>query len=502
MRTRDRRFWTTVASVLSLLLVLSLHAGVVLSRDGDLSWDDSNYLQRGLYHARQVREKGNLELLRLAYSLRFESPKPPGFTAILAISALGSNPSLRFVLLAGTSGTLAILVLSLGYCLGSRARTWKLPLALALALTSPALFRLSLVAMVEVLLSAVVLLAAAGLMWWLDSPRPAHATAYVAGAAGALLTKTTGAVAPLALLLSAAYSSARGLIPRSRVLAIVAQTLLAVAVASTWYWFNWLPATRHIAAAARYQEYLGSLPASLPARAWVVFSKGLGPALPLLTLLAPGFFEARIRTLGQRVMVLAVLIAGSLLVVFSLCLTYAESRFVAPVAPWLATAFVMSLPDRLDRRRRVFLTAITVLGLTVSIPAALVRRPNPTPWFYAECLSAAGSTSAQVDVGVLGSTAGVNVYKVRLLGELSEHPERIRVRELSRLAASDLARHLSEMEVVVVVEVPEASRDSIPGLNLGYRESRRLLAQRDDFERSTTCSSPDATWLARKTPRD
>ena len=43
-------------------------------------WDDANYLYRGLYHANQISEIGDLLFLRLPYSLFFESPKPPFLT--------------------------------------------------------------------------------------------------------------------------------------------------------------------------------------------------------------------------------------------------------------------------------------------------------------------------------------------------------------------------------------------------------------------------------------
>ncbi len=129
----------------------------VLRTDARIEYDDAAYLHRGLYHAAQVSERGNLLLPRLVWSLSFESPKPPLFHGVIALAALAfGRDNLGAVLVTAT----LVPLLALSPAIYALAREAAIPraglLALATYLAMPAALALGTRLLTETTLAATV----------------------------------------------------------------------------------------------------------------------------------------------------------------------------------------------------------------------------------------------------------------------------------------------------------------------------------------------------------
>ena len=85
--SRSDAMTLTFTLVLSLGLIASLTRIVVL-REGNLAWDDADYLQRGLRIARLSVSRGGLDVPRAIVETLRERPKPPLLAAWIEVVSL------------------------------------------------------------------------------------------------------------------------------------------------------------------------------------------------------------------------------------------------------------------------------------------------------------------------------------------------------------------------------------------------------------------------------
>ena len=84
----DRDLIALTATWIIAIACLLMLATLVVSRRGNLAWDDADYLRRGLADARQVMERPALQRLpRMASLLIQEQPKPPFLVGWLMLGA-------------------------------------------------------------------------------------------------------------------------------------------------------------------------------------------------------------------------------------------------------------------------------------------------------------------------------------------------------------------------------------------------------------------------------
>src|SRR6516162_570342 len=81
-RATTLRTWLLVFALCVSLSVL------VVRREGNLAWDDADYLRRGLHNLNQAEMGGRLDLVRLAGKTLGERPKPPWLVAWIEAGAL------------------------------------------------------------------------------------------------------------------------------------------------------------------------------------------------------------------------------------------------------------------------------------------------------------------------------------------------------------------------------------------------------------------------------
>jgi len=192
---------------LAIVVVAGLAAAFVfvVHTDAGLEYDDAVYLARGFYHAAQVAERGFPAPLRLAWSLRFESPKPPLFQGWLALLALAFPwDRLREILVLGAIGPLAALVTGMAWLSGRLGGARAATLSLAIYAMSPLALLIGTRLLVETTLAATIVFAALAALRRCEGESLLAELAFGALGGLALLTKLLAPVflGPLALVLA------------------------------------------------------------------------------------------------------------------------------------------------------------------------------------------------------------------------------------------------------------------------------------------------------------
>ncbi len=190
-RCRRHLFW--LGMVAACVCFGFLAASLAVARLGGLAYDDANYLERGLYHARQIGHRPAWQWpIRLPYSLTFEGPKPPFFHGWLAATALVLGGKEHVELWVGFSVGVPWALLCLLVAWG--IRSWSVSsvgIALGALHGMPGLVALMPLAMVEVWLAVWVLAALLLLEWWFERPTPLRAGVFGVAVGLAFLTKLT-----------------------------------------------------------------------------------------------------------------------------------------------------------------------------------------------------------------------------------------------------------------------------------------------------------------------
>jgi 4-amino-4-deoxy-L-arabinose transferase-like glycosyltransferase len=438
-----------VGGALSITLAL-----FVLRTDAGMAHDDPVYLTRGLYHAAQVSERGNLLLPRLAWSLGFESPKPPLFHGLLAVSALlFGREHVGAVLVAGTLVPLALLAGAL-YALarevvGPRAGL----LAIVIYLAMPAALELGTRLLTETTLAATVI--AGSFFAWRRARGGGIATEVGFGicAGLSLLTKLLGPLflAPAGAVALLACWQTEGPRRATRFAGIAAA--VALLVAGPWY-------LRNGAAVLAFASYARThLPSLYVGPAWmrpVDFVRGtVGWALAalLLALLlrrpAAGDGAALLRRMALAAAAISAAVIGSQ--------PMFDPRYWLPAAALLAAWAGVELDAAYESvgpsLRPLVAAALTVLVAAAAYSLLTEERPR-TPWRASSVIARLGAVAAPPLLCELGNTPEWNIEKLRLAVELAPLRPRLAVADLlSDGRAVDMAARLDRCGVVFALPV-------------------------------------------------
>jgi 4-amino-4-deoxy-L-arabinose transferase-like glycosyltransferase len=482
------------AWLLAAFCVIILSA-FVLTRRGNLAWDDADYLRRGLAIARASLADGPAPVAaRFVGWLHRERPKPPLLVGWIAIGvlAVGKQHFDALLILASVVPfgllSLAVWTIARKHCGGLAGL-----LALTFLLASPRALSFGARAMVETFLGLWILITlrlAAAVV-----ERPSRRAGMKLGIATglALLTKLTtvlllaGAVVP-SLWWMVRADSGRAARLRSMGWAALTCALLA----GPWYARNAVPAFRFAALSSRFNELAEGRSDVIGATDRLTRLASDLPGWPLLGWLALLGLAAYLTRRGsasaqadlksgppaRRFTVLAGAgaLAGSALLLIP---TYFDSRFLLPIWPSLDVALggmTAGPVSRLSRRGRLAMAAGLAACLAAST-ASLWREPRTsTPWAVASLIDRLVDKHGVATLANVGDVEFWNVCKTGLVNELRVHPEGCFVLEdLSAESAEGLRSRLPGFDAVVVLDpsaLPLDATAAAPRLN---RASRTIL---------------------------
>jgi hypothetical protein len=471
---------TILAACLGLIAVFAL-AAVVLKRQGNLAWDDADYLRRGLRIANRA-VISPIPPLRAMGDLLRERPKPPLLVAWVALSTvIMGRTSLEPLIVAGSVGPFALLLAGV-FLTARRQFGPEAPLpALLATLASGLVLSLGAKVMVETFLALTILLALHGAALVLERPTMGRGIALGVAIGLAMLAKLTvalllsGPAVVFGVLLYRRYGNSRT--PYK----VVASSLVGVMlVAGPWYVKNGRAAVEFARFSSRYQiEAEGRtdrVDTGARVRAYAFKVTGW-PNLAVLGLALAGLFLARQRgsaavssppTMGSDFAALATagLVAGA---IGLLVPSYFDPRFLAPIWPSFAVVLgglVMKQSPRLSR----FLAIALLLAGSIEAFVDLVREPGTrTYWAARELIDELVTRHRVKLIGNVGNTGDWNVCKTGMMNETRPHPDDCFVlHDLSRTAPETLAARLAKLDAVVVLKDSDALTgiDRVaPGLN-------------------------------------
>lgn len=421
-------------------------AGSSLER---LAYDDASYLERGLYHARQIERHPPWQWpVRLPYSLSFEGPKPPwlhGWLAAIALAVGGrGRPEIWAGLATALPWGLLVGLVVWGSLRGS-AGSWVAGAAGALALHAlPEVVRLAPQVMVETWLTCWILAAVLLWEWWRRRPTAWGALLLGAAVSCALLVKLTALLflAPL-LLFGAGASLRRSGVVGKQVGQLLLVLLATGLVAGGWY-LSWAKeAWRFGVWSARHEAW--SDPRSLPSRLAGIPLEAAG--MVALALLVALLLELRRQRFEPaELAALGALLLPSLLVVASS--PQSASRFWAPGLGFLAVLGGRWVA-RASPRERVWGLVLLAAGAVLAC-GAIWRERSLREKFRLPELSRflerqAATRRVPLTVCNLGNVPHWNQYRLRLAVELGSHPRNFDVLDFSVAPEEGTVRRRCEL---------------------------------------------------------
>jgi hypothetical protein len=480
-------------------------AGLVISRRGNLGWDDADYLRRGLTNARLAVAAGGLRTIPVALDRTLlEQPKPPLLVGWITLGALAlGRARVELLMVHASVAPFLVLAVTVAWLAGR----WRGPLAGLLAVVflvcSPRMLAFGAKVMVETFLGLWVLLALAAASRLVDRPSRRVGIALGLATGLALLTKLTailllsGATLPL-LWWAMRIEASR----KARIRALGWAALACLAVAVPWYARNAAAAVRFAAFSSQFNlvaegrrevisvgDRLEQILNDLPGWPLVVALGLLGSGLAAFRLLPwsepavpeaashpePGRFRAL--TVASTLAATAMLMAPP----------YFDSRFLLPLWPAVAVGLGagFAVPIRL-------LTPFSLHGVGSGLAACLAfsvvglaREPAcKTYWQAGELIDRLVATRGVVDLVNVGNTASWNVCKTGLINELRANPsDCFVIHDLSGYSADEVRSGLPRCAALLVLEPPAFPTGWLaasPGLNRSYPLISRLV--RDDPE--------------------
>lgn len=475
----------------ALVLGCSLLVAVyVIRTDAGIEYDDAVYLTRGLYHAAQVSERGNLLLPRLAWSLSFEAPKPPLFHGVIAFAALAlRRDHLQAVLVVATLVpllALAAAIYALARAAASPRAGW---LALATYLAMPAALVLGTRLLTETTLAATVVW---GTFFFLRRAQGGgfrHELGAGICCGLSLLAKLLGPLflAPVGAL--ALFECWRTEGPRRAGRFVVVVAGLALLVAGPWY-------LRNAQAALDFARYAHThLPNLYAGPAWMrpidLMRGSVGWVASMLPFV---FVFARPRASqpggDPRLMRRMVLSSAALSALAIGIQPMFDPRYWLPAAALLATWAGVGLDaawQQLAGNSLRWLIAVASTALLVVSVHSLVTTQRPqTPWTAFRAVELLAMTPQEPPrLCTLGSNPDWNIEKLRLAVELATVRPRLKVYDLLVDGkAVDLEKRLERCDVVFALrpdQIPSVRNQQAVNADLaaGWAE---LRTRQDAFE--------------------
>jgi hypothetical protein len=481
---------TDLAALVLLCACLVFLSNAVLVRQGNLAWDDADYLRRGLADARaSLSVSPVLPVAGLVQRLILERPKPPFLVGWIAAGVLSfGKGSLNALLIHATVLPFGLLLAAVFWLAkrlyGGRAGL----LAMTFLLASSRGLSFGAKTMVETFLGLWVVLALG--LASLVVERPSRKTGALLGAVLglALLTKLTTVILLAGALVPVLWWSVQPGADRPRKLrALGYAILMSVLIAGPWYGRNAVATIRFASYSSRFSELaegrsdvvsttgrLVGLAADLPgwplvcglllvcSTAWIGIQRSA--SLPVDS--AP-----LANSIAQRFEVLA---AASALVGTGILLVpaYFDSRFLLPLWPSLSVGLggrFASVLIRLGTLPRLTMYA----GLAGCLAASAIsfwREPlTTTPWAAAALIDRLVREHGIKTLANVGNLESWNVCKTGLINELREHPEECFVLDdLSAEAPEGLRSRIPRFDAVVVLDpaaFPTGALAAAPRLN-------------------------------------
>jgi len=478
---------------LSALLILAMLAAVVLSRQGNLAWDDADYLRRGLANARTAESAGGLMVLIRGFEcLLHEGPKPPWLVAWIQMGSIAFGRSnLNSLIIYASVVPYAFLLAAVIRIGRWQSGAWGGLLALVCLVSSPDSLSFGAQMMVETYLSLWVLLTYALAARLLVRPTRTCGLALGVMVGLALLTKLTIALFLSAPLVYVLWNTIRFHGDRRLLLkALCWSGLISLVIAGPWYALNTAKAVRFAIFSSRYDqvardradrvttgERVAAFVADVagwPLAATLASAALFGslPALRKSNRSSDRVIErselqahlARMTWLGAGTSAAALLVPS-----------YFDPRFLLPIWPVVAIElgrrFAIMLP-----RFHAFPRCLVSGGLAASVLlacASVVRQPPiPTYWQTASLIDHLVSHYGIATLGNVGNCSEWNVCKTGLINELRDRPADCFVlHDLSKVPADQIHPMLSRLDAVVVLkrtDLPERLFNFSAGLNGSY----------------------------------
>jgi Dolichyl-phosphate-mannose-protein mannosyltransferase len=487
------------------IAVLGLLAGLVLSRKGNLAWDDADYLRRGLSNARFAESAGPLLALHRAIDrLLMEQPKPPWFVAWieLGVHAIGRR-NIDLLILFATVVPYALLMTAVT-AFGRWLRgPWGGFLSLLCLAASPLSLAFGGKVMVETFLALWVLLVYGLAALYLTAPSRKIAAALGFAVALALLTKlTTVLFLPGPLIYGFAHITRSGV---SRAIVFKRLTLCALvclAVAGPWYWKNVRPAVKFAFFSSKYNEVATGRERISTVRRAAEIARDLA-GWPLIGTIATGTLAVALlrrkhqpeiteasdrQTLAQSCFARMAWLGAGIAAAVLLYPAYFDTRFLLPIWPVLAVAIGSSV-HLFAFRLPAIPKSVLALGFAGSLVVAclaVAREPLfTTYWETTGFIDDLVKRYGVSNLMNLGNCAAWNVCKTGLMNELRQEPGSCFVLHDLTRAPEERATHLLKQADAVVVlgrsDLSDAVMHVAPGLNRGYGGVLETLERDPDF---------------------
>ncbi|MEW4570632.1 glycosyltransferase family 39 protein [Tautonia sp. JC769] len=501
-----------LGSAMVLMIGIAAFLAVfVITRQGNLAWDDAAYLEQGLRLARLVEERGALAVVEV---LR-EGPKPPLLAAwIEAVALVVGRERVMAVITLAAVVPFVLLSASVAAIARRRFGLPATPVAVLLLGASPLALSYGAKVMVETFMALWVLWAYDGAAQTLE--RPSRRNAMVLGAAlgAAAMTKFTVVLLLTAPMIGFAAALARREVPRVVKARVWLWILVpALAIAAPWYAEHGESAVRFALRASQYNLLAEGRADSTPIGHRLM---GLGedlagwPALGVVAALAvvalrssagrrDDSSESRKPNVAFERITLLGLGCGAAILMFP---PHFDARFLLPAWPALAVCAAgwirASIAEAPAIGKGLVYAALGV-GL-VSSCLSLHREPRTTTyWAAGQLIDDLVDRCGIRTLGNIGDGPDWNVCKTGFLNELRADPASCFVMyDLSRCPAEELVRRIGRLDALVVLDrnaLPPVLLIGAPGLNRAYDVLDTALAG-DRFERIEPRVSVDLPPLA------
>jgi hypothetical protein len=490
-----------VAALLVVVLTTSSLTWLVLSRQGNLGWDDADYLRRGYHIVGLATEHGGFDFGRIVTTSLKEKPKPPWLVGWIELGALlfGKRHLDAVIVFASVIPYLLLMIATsqiAGRRFGASARLF----ALLVLIASPMGLSFGGKVMVETFMALWILLIYDLAATLLERPTPRTAALLGLALGAAMLTKLTVALLlPVpALIFTALFIKRFGIGRETRrvFLSILAPVLI---LAGPWYVTNGPAAIDFARFSARYNIEAQGLTESTPRLRRIGESIEQLPGWPLTGLLCvatTGLFLAKkaptatAQPRGNEQDFALISVAGALSGILILLLpSYFDPRFLLPVWPALAVVsggVLASLDSRL--RLSKWLICPLLVGCVYFSWQGNVSEPRLTTYWSTQRLldDLVHQRHANM-IGNVGNTPAWNVCKTGLMNELRDSPSDCYVlHDLSQATPEIMKRRLSRFDAVLILDpqaLPKHILEQSPGLNRAYAAAATLVTNDARFER-------------------
>jgi hypothetical protein len=481
----------------------------VINREGDIAWDDAEYLYQSFEAAQMARDKGTWEPLRaIKYASQvYHEPhiKPTFLHAWIAQSwLLFGGRSIIPVLVFSTAvptGLLAVGVIAVAWRLfGSRVALLS---SLCLGI-SPMMLYLNAHVLVETFLSLWILLIFYYVSILIEQPNSITALLLGAAIAMAFLTKFTVPVLLLGAVLYASYACLhRRLIDTTFARVIACIVLPVIVLAGPWYFRNGRSVVWHAHWSSRFETNFTGGAITPRGERLIHMTEDLFGWPLFIAVIVVGLwtFWPRQRGMippgGAGRSFIKVATSGAAFGAAILLLTsHFESRFLLPVWPAMAIVIGALLQGFMSEGRpwrSVATASVLAIGLGCSITSLYGQPRRVTYWNLGGVIQRLAANPNIRTLGVLGDTADWNVNKVRLIADLNKvrwtgvqkykQQGCLMFVSLQTLSPDEVKRELDRIDALAFLDrrqIPDHVFRDAPLINRGYAIIDQALRERAD----------------------